>query len=111
MPEKSFQVQGSAPDPYQVTFVNRGAGDLSAYCTCPAGENGQYCKHRFAILNGDTRAIVSGNEDDVPEVASWLRGSDIEAALRDLADAEREFARAKKRVSQMKKALAQSMLR
>ena len=109
MPELRFQVQGSAPSPYDVTFVNRGASNISAYCTCPAGENGQYCKHRFAILNGDSKAIVSGNEHEVPLVVEWLTGSDIEAALKELSVAERELERAKKEVSRAKKLVAQAM--
>jgi len=109
MSEIRFQVQGSADSPYDVTFVNRGNGNLSAYCTCPAGENGQYCKHRFAILNGEIKAIVSGNEHEVSLVVSWLAGSDIESALKDVAAAELELERAKKEVSRVKKLLAEAM--
>ena len=109
MSEIRFQVQGSADSPYDVTFVNRGKGNLSAYCTCPAGENGQYCKHRFAILNGEIKAIVSGNEHEVSLVVSWLAGSDIESALKDVAAAEFELERAKKEVSRVKKLLAEAM--
>jgi len=109
MPELRFQVQGSAPSPYDVTFVSRSAGNLSAYCTCPAGQNGQYCKHRFAILNGGTQAIVSGNEHEVQLVVGWLAGSDIEVAIKELATAERDLERAKKSASQAKKLLTQAM--
>jgi len=109
MTEIRFQVQGSAAEPYVVTFINRGNGNLSAHCTCPAGENGQYCKHRIAILNGDTAAIVSGNEHEVSMLASWFVGSDIESALKELATAERELERAKKEVSRLKKRLAEAM--
>lgn len=64
METREFLVQGSALEPYKVTFKKVG-GNLSAYCTCPAGENGMYCKHRFNILEGSTKGIVSGNEADV----------------------------------------------
>ena len=109
MSEIRFQVQGSAPSPYDVTFVNRGSGNLSAFCTCPAGENGQSCKHRIAILNGETKGIVSGNEHEVPLVASWLAGSDIESALKEVVAAELLLERAKKEVARVKKLLAQAM--
>ena len=109
MPEVRFHVQGSAAEPYVVTFRDRGNGNLSAYCTCPAGQNGQYCKHRFAILAGETKGIVSGNEGEVSLVVEWLAGSDIEAALEDLADAQGEFDIAKKKVSRVKKLLAKAM--
>jgi uncharacterized Zn finger protein len=48
MEEICFLVQGSAEEPYKVTFRKKG-NNLSAYCTCPAGENGQYCKHRIEV--------------------------------------------------------------
>ncbi len=109
MQELRFLVQGSAAEPYVVVFVNRGDGNLSAHCTCPAGQNGQYCKHRFAILGGKTKGIVSGNEDDVAAVVDWLAGSDIESALEVLARAEEELAEAKQKASQAKKLLARAM--
>jgi len=109
MPEVIFHVQGSAAEPYVVTFRDRGGGNLSAYCTCPAGQNGQYCKHRFAILAGETKGIVSGNEEDVAKVLSWLAESDVEAALQDLEREQAAFDEAKKRVSRAKKALAKAM--
>jgi uncharacterized Zn finger protein len=61
MEETYFIVQGSADEPYKVTFRRKG-NNLSAYCTCPAGENGQYCKHRFRILAGCDDGIVSENK-------------------------------------------------
>jgi hypothetical protein len=107
--EVKFRVQGSAEQPYEVHFINHGDGNLSAYCTCPAGENGQYCKHRFSIIDGKTKGIVSDNAEHVAVVVSWIPGSDIEAALRVVREAESEAAAAKKRVSQAKKDLARAM--
>ena len=63
----SFLVQGSAPEPYHVLFRRNGA-NLSAYCTCPAGENGMHCKHRIRILQGLAEGIVSENVADVQKV-------------------------------------------
>ncbi|KAA0893557.1 SWIM zinc finger family protein [Oryzomonas rubra] len=105
MNELIFFVQGSAKEPYKVTFQKKGA-NLSAYCTCPAGDNGQYCKHRFSILGGVTDGIVSANELDVEIVTSWLAGSDIEAALNDVLNAEEQFEIAKLKLSTAKKQLA-----
>ena len=85
MDEIIFLVQGSAADPYEVRFVNRGNGNLSAYCTCKAGQKGSYCKHRINILKGETRGIVEGSLDSVEMVVSWLPGTDVETALKDFA--------------------------
>lgn len=54
----TFLVQGSAIEPYKVTF-RKNAENLTALCDCPAGIYGQYFKHRFNILAGSTKGIVS----------------------------------------------------
>ena len=104
----TFNVQGSAEEPYVVEFRKEGS-NLSAYCTCPAGEVGQYCKHRFRLLQGDTEGLVGGNAEAVTKVMSWLPGTDVEAALIELGRAEALFDQAKKEVSAVKKKLARAM--
>lgn len=105
--ERSFFVQGSADEPYKVTFRKNG-DNLSANCNCPAGVNGQYCKHRFRILGGFTDGIVSGNETDVEVVKSWLLGTDVETALNLFMDAEDKFEIAKRKLSAAKQQLAKA---
>ncbi len=109
MEEIRFTVQGSAEEPYRVTFRKKG-NNLSAYCTCPAGENGQYCKHRLRILDGCDDGIVSDNKEEVVIVKSWLAGTDVEAALLEVAKKERICEKVKKYLSIAKKKLAQVML-
>jgi uncharacterized Zn finger protein len=109
MEELAFEVQGSAPEPYGVVFVRRSPTKLSAYCSCPAGENGQYCKHRFAILDGIQKHIVSANVGDVKIVQSWLPGTDVEQALLKMRDLEKKAAAIKKELSMAKKDLARAM--
>lgn len=108
MQEVTFLVKGSSPEPYKVTFTKNN-NNLNAFCTCPAGENGQYCKHRFAIMAGDNKAVISSNKDQVMVVKSWLPGSDIEEALMELAEAEHEYDNAKKRLTAVKKSIAKAM--
>jgi hypothetical protein len=64
-----FLVQGSAAEPYVISFRRRDAKNISAYCTCPAGESGMSCKHRIRILRGLIEGIVSSNSADVTVVA------------------------------------------
>ena len=109
MEEISFKVQGSASEPYNVLFVRRSATNLSAYCTCPAGENGQYCKHRFSILDGITKGVVSDNLEQVATVHSWLPGTDVEAALKKVSEIEIEATKIKKLLSAAKKEVARAM--
>lgn len=107
MKELIFLVQGSAREPYKVTF-RKIDSNLSAYCTCPAGDNGQYCKHRFNILGGLTDGIVSENIADVHIVESWLPGTDVEVALQAVMDAEEKHEAAKRDLSNAKKLLAKA---
>ena len=105
-----FEVQGSAADPYRVTFEKRSNNKLSAYCTCPAGKNGQYCKHRFNILDGSTKEVVSTNTAEVLVVQSWLAGTDVEKCLSKMRALEMEAERVNKALSDAKKELSRSML-
>lgn len=105
----SFKVQGSAAEPYTTTFKREGS-NLTAHCSCPAGEMGQYCKHRLNILEGITKGIVSGNEPEVATVVTWLRGTDVEQALQAVRDAEKRYDEAKKQLDGLKKKLARALM-
>lgn len=109
MNEIEFLVQGSAPEPYTVVF-RRSGSNLTATCTCPAGFVGQYCKHRIRVIAGDATGIISSNVSAVPEIQNWVKGSDVEKALKELHLAEQQFEVAKKHVSNCKKRLARSLL-
>ncbi len=114
MDEKiEFLVQGSAEEPYAVTF-NKNGNNLTAHCTCPAGQVGQYCKHRFGILKGISKGIVSGNESQVITVADWLPGTDVEIALNEVEEAEKvyemEVKKLKKVLTGYKKKLARALM-
>ena|SRR3990172_11079454 len=75
-----FQVQGSAPTPYTVSFERIG-DNLRTTCTCPAGQKGMYCKHRLSIIRGEYGTVVSSNKDDLRLIPQLLEGSDVAAAL------------------------------
>jgi uncharacterized Zn finger protein len=107
MDQVEFSVQGSAPSPYDVTF-RRDVDIISAVCTCPAGQNGQFCKHRAAILANITRGIVSDNADQVSVVVSWLPGTTAAKALEAVAEAELAVECAKAGLIKAKKALART---
>lgn len=108
LPELTFQVKGSASSPYEVTFIKDGAS-LTALCSCPAGQYGNFCKHRIAILDGDVATIVSDNADNVTTVVSWLQGTDVAAALSEYRDLEEIANTPKSAIVAAKRKLARAM--
>ena len=104
-----FKVQGSAQEPYEVTFAKNG-GNLTAHCTCPAGGVGQYCKHRLTILQGKNPGIISGNEAEINTVCNWLPDTDGGLALAAYVDAERAAEDAKTNLAISKKRLARALM-
>lgn len=106
--ELVFRVKGSSADPYEITFLKDG-DSLTALCSCPAGQFGNFCKHRIAILEGDGTAIVSENTDQLPIVIDWLRGSDVGAALSEYRDAEKSRDQPKSVLIAARRKLARAM--
>lgn len=95
MERMEFLVQGGELEPYRVTLEKSGA-NLNAYCTCAAGANGQYCKHRFRILSGNPEGIVGPDLEMLRLAVDWLVGTDVELTLRGLIAAEDQLISAKR---------------
>lgn len=106
--KKEFRVKGSSTEPYKVVIQLEGQ-NLTARCDCAAGKNGMHCKHRYNILSGSKKDIVSGNEDEVKEAASWLSGTDVEAAMQDLMEVEVRAEEIKLELKAAKKLVASAM--
>lgn len=103
-----FLIKGSAAAPYEVTFIKDGE-NLSALCTCPAGQFGNSCKHRTSILEGKGSVVFDNDPTDALTVRSWLKGTDIESALAAVREAEAAAEPSKERLVAAKKALAKAM--
>lgn len=108
MNELKFLVKGSAARPYELIFIKDG-DSLTAICSCPAGEHGNFCKHRIAILDGKPKGLVSDNAEQVTTVLDWLTGTDVEVALRALRTVEMDKAASKPELAAAKKKLARAM--
>jgi len=106
--EITFLVRGSSPKPYEVIFIKDG-DSLTAICDCPAGTFSNVCKHRTSILEGRFDAIESDNAGLAPKVVEWLVGTDVEAALRELRQAETSLEPDKKTIAAAKRKLARAM--
>ena len=108
MDQLIIMVNGSSKDPYELTFIKDGAS-LTAICTCPAGTFGNLCKHRVAILDGDTKAVVVDEADKFPKGVEWLAGTDVESALAKLRDVDATSSTAKDVLAAAKRDLARAM--
>jgi hypothetical protein len=104
-----FAVEGSSGDIYIVKAGSTGAGNAWITCTCPAGENRQYCKHRFALLGGDITSLATDNHNDVEQLRDLVAGSDIARWLARVAECEKAVAAAQSELKAAKRALARSM--
>ena len=78
-----FLVQGSAAEPYRVSFWRVG-DNVKSSCTCQAGKNGLACKHRLSLLDGDVTNLVSSIPDSFKNLQRMLEGSDVGVALHAL---------------------------
>jgi len=81
-------------------------------CDCPAGENGQYCKHRLALISGDESEVVEVVEADAPvgEIAKLFAGSRLEAAISAMYKQEAVVKKAQADLRAIKKTVANAML-
>jgi len=105
----TFLVQGSEVEPYKVVFTKQVNG-LTVTCSCQAAHNGLSCKHRLRILNGDKKDIIGNNTDAITMVLMWLKGSEIETALKVVLEAELKNEQAKKELERAKKSLAKTLV-
>lgn len=103
---REFLVQGSEETPYKVVFVKMDS-NIQADCSCRAGIVGMLCKHRLSILDGDNRAVVSENANEVAEVASWLAGSPVGEAIAEVVALEAQKRSIESKIKIAKKMVAQ----
>jgi len=106
--ELIFKVKGSSADAYELTFI-KDDDSLTALCTCPAGQFGGLCKHRVAIIDGNSKSVCSGNADQVTKIVDWVVGTDVETALSELRAGEKNKELSKDDLKALKKKVARAM--
>ena len=101
MKEISYQVQGSASEPYNITISLNGS-NLRCICDCPAGSMGTHCKHWMSVFEGKKQDYINLNESQIEEIRSWLSGSDLEEPWNEfnkIKDLELELKKKKKDIT------------
>lgn len=74
----TFQVKGSAAEPYKVRFERLGS-EVRAFCSCPAGRNaGRFCKHVKLAVEGAPE-VVGASAVDREALAAMVAGTALEA--------------------------------
>lgn len=102
-----FLIQGSTTEPYETTFYFDGK-NLNASCSCAAGNNGQYCKHRTELLKGEIAKIVSKNKSEITNLLQAFKNSPLDLKLQQLKSEEQQLELLKKKVDATKKEVAKS---
>jgi DNA polymerase-3 subunit epsilon len=77
----SFAVRGGSGSEYVVT-ARKVANHLRMTCTCQAGQNKMWCKHRTALLDGDVDALISNNYTDVNKLGEMALVLEIDGRNR-----------------------------
>lgn len=107
--EWTFQVKGSAPQPYAVKFKIQ-QQNLTATCTCPDFSNGYCCKHILGLLTTNTSAPVfklfdSDKQEKIKSLLKILPDTDVFAPLEEFLQAKKNAEEAKVRVNSMREQL------
>jgi hypothetical protein len=95
----TFEFIGSYGDVYEIVVSGAGAG-LSITCSCHAGRQGRYCRHRLALLGGDHARLRAGH-DNLRKLRALIAESPLAIALQDYqaANAAYEAARTRRRAA------------
>jgi NAD-dependent DNA ligase len=98
----------SSGNRYKIIIQQEGDG-ISLSCNCPAGASGGFCKHRFALIDGDTKDVVEAT-GDVATIPSLVEGTELEVAINRMHDQERAIKDAHAELKQIKKMVGRVML-
>lgn len=98
----------SSGEEYEIR-VFQGTAGVGIACTCMAGSNGQICKHRLALISGDSTAVIRASHS-VDDLTAMLDGGTIAAALAQMRAQEAVVAREQAKLKALKKVAARAML-
>ena len=88
MEKVSFQVQGSANQPYNVE-ISRSGSRLQCKCDCPAGEKRTPCKHWKGVFEGEKQKYMGISPDELADLRTWITGTDVEYVWAEIKENER----------------------
>jgi DNA polymerase-3 subunit epsilon len=98
-----FVVRGSTGNEYYVS-ARLAKGQLRMTCTCQAGQNGVWCRHRTALLHGESADLLSRNESDLQKLAGLAARFGVEKKSPEVVRPDHDH-RAVRTVERMKDSL------
>lgn len=92
----------SQPEPYTVLFKVHG-GLLTILCECPAGENGQLCRHVLGLVSHDVSILFDPQERALlPLLDELVNPAGMPALLDELRRAETALKKATKELKSVR---------
>lgn len=103
--------KSSSGNPYTVRFYLE-ENEISAFCTCPAGENRKLCKHVMQIINGDDSILYDSNQKKVfMKIIYHVQRTNIPFLLSELNESEILLENVQKNVKKAKQAIEKVVLK
>ena len=104
-------VKGSTGNSYTVRIYLEKDG-ISAFCSCPAGDNRKLCKHVKRIIVGDDSILYDDKQKVVfMKILSHLQKTTIPLLLAELRESEILLENAQKKTRRAKHALERVVLK
>jgi hypothetical protein len=96
---------------YEVVFKNLN-GIITIKCNCRAGELTKLCKHKLALIRGDSSILMDRNEDDnFCNVKEWIKNTALSQLITQLDLAEKSLAEKQIELKKIKDRLEVAMRR
>jgi hypothetical protein len=101
---------GSRDEPYNVTFTQAEDGSLTVWCDCRAGEFGQLCKHKRALVSNEPSMLYDKNQvKSLGRVSEWVKATAYLEIIHEIIQTEKELEKSKKVLKDTKAKLARNM--
>ncbi len=104
-----FKVLGSEGDIYEIGFTQSPEG-LKVTCSCKAGQNGMFCRHRMQLLAGDFSELQDKEKVvELKAVLNWEEFNPIKKDIIELYEVQKKIDELDRIKSKLKKSVASAI--
>jgi hypothetical protein len=103
-----FMIKSKSSGSIYTVGVSENDGNPVIKCSCPAGDRGQYCKHRFALIGGDDHEVIEATHD-ISDLVEFVRGTRLVETIYFMQTKEAEIREAQAGLKAIKKQIARMM--